>query len=746
VKFSDFEKAVWVNEFVSLGWEQLRKSLEDTVLWALQPLVAQDFAMLPKLRLARFDFGPIPPFITAVAAYPRKSNVNYAAAVGTAAGLDISFVYGGQGLIALTASGMEIRVEDINISGRVRLIFTPLMFGWPCFSALTVSFLDKPKFTFKLRASVEKKQRAVQIPLLHQFVEELVDKLLSDYMLWPNKIPCPIFELSQEDKTSLAQKALPEGVASVRILEVTDLPKGTDVYCCLQSVQSKVKMKQVDLRTKTSTVSVTTSGELKAIWREEFQFNIYQEKSDAVEILLYSQKKIGGDRLLDRSTIFISELKRNELRERLVGLPETNAKLRMSVLYSTSKELANEEDTMDAENKATSPDPFPIITPKNSDDISVPELFRRQSDSKMKLSFRQIRTDLKKIFNARPDEDSVEFDSEADFEDGKFSVLESAPFDALLEIISLEVRDIPKSIIGIGSLDPYLVIKLIRSDVSRRLQPVSGSIPVWNNITLQIQDFESEIISFIVYDMRRFQMIPDRELAFVNVQVSSLLDGHEQECTLSLAAFNDMGNKWTKRKSNPAESNAGILTMKYMLKLLRPPEVGLKRTVSNSQEEKAPEEKAQLNSTAPINVPGPLAEESVIGQLTFSVWVKQGEGMIFTNSDIQEVFVEATLQNDSVRTKSCRITGEKPIVWDEKFTFDVRSIHRRDLPSQELHIFVKGRTAQAKTVDVGVTKLPMGQFLTATRNITNIQLELEVESSVISGSKLLVVVNVDNSA
>lgn len=79
-------------------------------------------------------------------------------------------------------------------AAQLRLCFVHMTTDWPCFGAISISFVGKPEIDFTLKAA---KLDIMSIPGLGAWLENFIKDTLVWLMVWPTVMHIPILEGEQ---------------------------------------------------------------------------------------------------------------------------------------------------------------------------------------------------------------------------------------------------------------------------------------------------------------------------------------------------------------------------------------------------------------------------------------------------------------------------------------------------------------------------------------------------------------------
>ncbi|CAI6010520.1 unnamed protein product [Closterium sp. NIES-65] len=165
------QRVDWMNDLVAEMWPYLNKAISEQIREIGTPILkAQQPAFIETLEFQEIDLGTIPPAVLAIKSFdttddevilqtalplwpssPIKSfdttddEVILQTALRWAANNNI--------IVAASAKGFTgtVQITDLQVAAVTRITLKPLMPIFPCFSTITVSFMDKPQVDFGLK-------------------------------------------------------------------------------------------------------------------------------------------------------------------------------------------------------------------------------------------------------------------------------------------------------------------------------------------------------------------------------------------------------------------------------------------------------------------------------------------------------------------------------------------------------------------------------------------------------------------
>ena len=133
---------------------QLTARVQESLMQGLNPILdSHKPPFLSTLEFTRIDFGRSYPTFGGVRIHPSSigdcaitldAEILYAASEDQSAEVKI---------VSNVGMAAKIKLKDLSISGTLRVSLSPLCMEWPCFSAISLSFIRKPTVGFSLTAA-----------------------------------------------------------------------------------------------------------------------------------------------------------------------------------------------------------------------------------------------------------------------------------------------------------------------------------------------------------------------------------------------------------------------------------------------------------------------------------------------------------------------------------------------------------------------------------------------------------------
>lgn len=150
-KYTGWEKAKFLNRAVEIWWPYLSMATEKLIRDWVGPLLDDVKPLfLTKLELSIIDFGKIPIRILSV-------RVAEKADIKDEIHLDLEIEFkGGDASFGIKAGNKLVSIgailQDIEISGTCRIVFSKLWNDWPTFDQIRFTFIEEPVLNYSLTA------------------------------------------------------------------------------------------------------------------------------------------------------------------------------------------------------------------------------------------------------------------------------------------------------------------------------------------------------------------------------------------------------------------------------------------------------------------------------------------------------------------------------------------------------------------------------------------------------------------
>ncbi|KAE7996982.1 hypothetical protein FH972_001658 [Carpinus fangiana] len=308
VKNPDYDRADWLNKFISDMWPYLDKAICSMIRNMAQPIFAE---YIGKYQIKAIDFktlslGTLPPVIYGLKVF----ETNEKELVMEPA---LRWVGNPNIVLGLKLLSLQITVQlvDLQIFAAPRITLKPLVPTFPCFASIVVSLMEKPHVDFGMKILGGD---IMSIPGLYRFVQETIKKQIASLYLWPSSLEIPVL-----DASTLAIKK-PVGILHVNVIRARKLLKmdilGTsDPYVKLSLTGDSLPAKKTTIK----------KNNLNPEWHEKFKLIVKEPHTQVLRFEVYDWDKVGGHDVLGMQLVPLKLLTTYETKEfKLELLKNTN--------------------------------------------------------------------------------------------------------------------------------------------------------------------------------------------------------------------------------------------------------------------------------------------------------------------------------------------------------------------------------------------------------------------------------------
>ncbi len=204
--------------------------------------------------------------------------------------VDVEFkLAGGDPNIVLTAhtlagGAVPLQLAELQFFAVIRLAFSPLTPTFPCFGALTVSFMGQPFFDFSLKIAAGDLMAA---PGIDAAVSRLIRDLVQ-LIVWPQRVVIPLSEEGDAAANRLQPRAsgvLLVNLVRARGLPVTDIASGSIYPFIKMRVSGQVEVAETGKKGRTQA----------PVWDELFALLATDVRLQTLEVDLYDTSAASAD-------------------------------------------------------------------------------------------------------------------------------------------------------------------------------------------------------------------------------------------------------------------------------------------------------------------------------------------------------------------------------------------------------------------------------------------------------------------
>lgn len=203
VLYPEFDRVTWLNDMIAVMWPYINKAMAKMIPDVVNPVLESVRpSLVPTLSL-EMDLGQYPPTILGIKTLPSTADEIY---------MDMLFQFIGKPNITLLVGMVPLSIQNLEISGKLRVVLAPLVKKVPILGGVSFSFIENPRIDFSFEAA---KLNVLGIPGLSDMLTDVVkNQVISTMMLWPKKIAVPFTNLSEEELRKLNDYT-PDGILTV---------------------------------------------------------------------------------------------------------------------------------------------------------------------------------------------------------------------------------------------------------------------------------------------------------------------------------------------------------------------------------------------------------------------------------------------------------------------------------------------------------------------------------------------------
>ncbi|XP_037311485.2 extended synaptotagmin-2 isoform X2 [Pungitius pungitius] len=329
VHFPDVERVEWLNKAVKQMWPYICQLAEKLFHDTIEPAVKQSNAHLSTFCFSKIDIGDKPLRVNGVKVY--TENVDKRQIIMD---LQISFVGNTEIDIDIKRYYCKAGIKSIQIHGVLRVVMEPLLGDMPLIGALSVFFLKKPLLDINWTGLTN----ILDIPGLNGFSDNLIQDIIHNYLVLPNRITIP---LVGDVELAKLRFPMPKGVLRIHFLEAQDL-EGKDTFLggLIKGKSDPYGVLQIGNQVFQSKA---VKESLHPKWNEVYEALVYEHSGQHLEIELFDEDPDKDD-FLGSLMIDMSELHKEQKVDEWFELEEAptgklHLKLEWLSLLSTPEKL-----------------------------------------------------------------------------------------------------------------------------------------------------------------------------------------------------------------------------------------------------------------------------------------------------------------------------------------------------------------------------------------------------------------------
>lgn len=329
VHFPDVERVEWINKTVKQMWPYISQFVEKLFHETVEPAVKASNAHLSTFCFSKVDIGDKPLRVNGVKVY--SENVDKRQIIMD---LQISFVGNTEIDVDIKRYYCKAGIKSIQVHGVLRVVMEPLLGDIPLVGALSLFFIKKPLLDISWTGLTN----ILDIPGLNSFSESLIQDIIYNYLVLPNRITIPLVGDVELDQLRFP---MPKGVLRIHFLEAQDLEiKDTFFGGLIKGKSDPYGILQVGNQLFHSK---TIKETLDPKWNEVYEALVYEHSGQHLEIELFDEDPDKDD-FLGSLMIDMTELHKEQKVDEWFDLEETptgklHLKLEWLSLLNTPEKL-----------------------------------------------------------------------------------------------------------------------------------------------------------------------------------------------------------------------------------------------------------------------------------------------------------------------------------------------------------------------------------------------------------------------
>lgn len=275
VHFPDVERVEWINKTVKQMWPYISQIVEKLFHETIEPAVKASNAHLSTFCFSKVDIGDKPLRVNGVKVY--SENLDKRQIIMD---LQISFVGNTEIYVDIKRYYCKAGIKSIQIHGVLRVVMEPLLGDFPLVGALSLFFIKKPLLDINWTGLTN----ILDIPGLNSFSESLIQDIIYNYLVLPNRITIPLVGDMELDQLRFP---MPKGVLRIHFLEAQDLEiKDTFLGGLIKGKSDPYGILQVGNQLFHSK---TIKETLDPKWNEVYEALVYEHSGQHLEIELFDE-------------------------------------------------------------------------------------------------------------------------------------------------------------------------------------------------------------------------------------------------------------------------------------------------------------------------------------------------------------------------------------------------------------------------------------------------------------------------
>eukprot|EP00117_Sycon_ciliatum_P020197 scpid48497/ scgid18065/ Extended synaptotagmin-3; Chr3Syt len=200
----------WINAIVEQLWPYINGAAQDWLENTLLPEIGDKLGSSVSLTIDKFDFGQESFRLEGVTVYPKRDASRLIV-------VDTDINYDGDLHISALISGVSVGVQNVKLTGRLRLLLGPLLKKPPLLGAITGFFLRSPTFSYELTGVATQLDALGLQPLIDGAVESIINQTA----VLPNRF---VYVLASESvDASIVQYPDPQALLEIKLLGLSNV-------------------------------------------------------------------------------------------------------------------------------------------------------------------------------------------------------------------------------------------------------------------------------------------------------------------------------------------------------------------------------------------------------------------------------------------------------------------------------------------------------------------------------------------
>ncbi|KAF0754093.1 hypothetical protein AaE_005461 [Aphanomyces astaci] len=198
VKFSDVERADWLNTAIARSWPYTKVAIKDSIMYYVNPMLETSTPpMLSSMVLTGLEMGDTPPSFGGIKCIPDDSVLPHSPVTEVSFDAEVRFVAGDDQLAELKlishmgSAAARVRLKDAVIMGTMRITLRPMASVWPGFSGISLSFISPPRIDFTLTAA---KIAITSVPFASDWLQTFILDMVTTTLVWPKVLDIPFWD------------------------------------------------------------------------------------------------------------------------------------------------------------------------------------------------------------------------------------------------------------------------------------------------------------------------------------------------------------------------------------------------------------------------------------------------------------------------------------------------------------------------------------------------------------------------